>query len=114
MDNIKLIAKNEPELKRLKHTVRIYSQNIDIKFSREKCAMLVMKSDKKHITDGMELRKQDKIRKLTENETYKYLGLFEADTIKQVKIKEKIRNNILREVESCSKQNYFVETLSKE
>ena len=39
-----------------------------------------MKSDKRHLTDGMELPNQDKIRTLREKETYKYLGILEADT----------------------------------
>ena len=46
--------------------------------------MLVMKSGKRHMTDGMELPNHDRIRTLEEKETYKYLGIFEADTIKQV------------------------------
>ena len=53
--------------------------------------MLVMKSGKRHLTDGMELPNKDKIKTLAENETYKYVGNLEADTIKQVKIKEKIK-----------------------
>ena len=39
----------------------------------------------------MELPNQDKIRTLEEKETYKYLGILEADTIKQVEIKEIIQ-----------------------
>ena len=89
MDDIKLFAKNEKELENLIHTVRIYSQDIGMKFGIEKCAMLVMKSGKRHRTDGMELQNQDKIRTLGENETYKYLGILEADTIRQVQMKEK-------------------------
>ena len=61
----------------------------------EKCAMLVMKSGKRQLTDGMELPNQDKIRKLAENETYKYLGILEADTIKQVEMKENIKKEYL-------------------
>ena len=37
---------------------------------------------RRHGTDGMELPNQDNIRTLGENETYKYLGILEADTIK--------------------------------
>ena len=55
-----------------------------MEFGLEKCAMLVMKSGKRHITDGMELPNQDKIRTLGVKETYKYFGILEADTIKQV------------------------------
>ena len=60
------------------------------------CAMLLMNSVKRHITDGMELRNHDKIRTLGENETYKYSGILEADTIKQVQMKDKIRKDYLR------------------
>ena len=79
MDDIKLFAKNEKELENLIHAVRIYSQDTGME-----CAILVMKSGKRHMTDGMELPNHDKIRTLEENETDKYLGILEADTIKQV------------------------------
>ena len=81
MEDIKLFAKNEKELETLIHTVRIYSQDIGMEFGIEKCAMLVMKSGKRHLTDGMELPNQDRIRTLAENKTYKYLGILESDTI---------------------------------
>ena len=59
MDDIKLFAKNEKELETLIHTVRIYSQDIGMEFGIEKCAMLVMKSGKRHVTGGMELLNQE-------------------------------------------------------
>ena len=52
-------------------------------FGIEKCVMLVMKSGKRHLTDGIELPSKDKIRTLREKETNKYLGILETDTIKQ-------------------------------
>ena len=55
-----------------------------------------MKNGKRHLTDGIELPNQNKIRTLAENETYKYLGILEADTIKQVEMKEKIQKEYLR------------------
>ena len=67
MDGIKLFAKNEKELETLIHTVRIYSQGIGIEFRIEKCAMIVMKSGKRHITEGMELPNHYRIRTLDEN-----------------------------------------------
>ena len=96
MDDIKLYAKNEKELETLTHAVKIYSQDIGIEFGIEKCAMLVMKSGKQHMTDGMELPNHDKIRTHGENETYKYMGILEADTIKQVEMKDKIRKEYIR------------------
>ena len=67
-----------------------------MEFGIEKCAMLVMKSGKSHLTDGMELSNQDKIRMLGEKETHKYLSILKADTIKQVEMKEKIQKEYLR------------------
>ena len=54
-----------------------------------------MKSVKRHMTDGMELPNHE-IRSLGENEPYKYLGILEVDTIKQMKMKDKIRKEYLR------------------
>ena len=96
IDDIKLFAKNEKELENLIHAVRIYSQDIGMEFGIEKCAMIVMKSGKRHMTVGMELPHQDKIRTFRENETSKYLGILEADTIKQVEMKDKIQKEYLR------------------
>ena len=63
-------AKNEKELETLIHAVRIYSQNMGgVEFDLEKCAILMMKSGKRYMTDGTN---QEKIRTFGEKETYKY------------------------------------------
>ena len=98
MDDIKIFAKNDKELEALIHAVRIYRQDIGMEFAIEKYATLVMKSDKWHLTDRMELPNQEKIWTLGEKETYKYLGILEADTIKQVEMKEKIKKEYLRKI----------------
>ena len=82
-----------------------------MEFGIEKCAMLVMESSKRHITDGMELPTQDKIRTPGENETYKYLGILEADTIKQVEKKTKLKKNITGKLENCSRQNSLAKSV---
>ena len=41
--------------KRLIQTIRIYSQNIGMEFGIEKCALLIMKSGRRQITEGIEL-----------------------------------------------------------
>ena len=96
MDDIKLFAKNEKELETLMHTVKIYSQDIGMEFGIEKCAMLVMESGKRHMTGRMELPNQYKIRTLGENDAYKYLGILESDTIKQMQMKDEIQKEYLR------------------
>ena len=61
-----------------------------MKFAIEKCAMLILKSRKRNMMEGINLPNQEKIRTLREKETYKYLGILEADVIKKVKMKRKI------------------------
>ncbi len=48
-----------------------------------------MKSGKRQITKGIGLLNEDKIRTLRKRETFKYLGMLEADITKQAKVKEK-------------------------
>ena len=67
MDDIKLFAKNEKELETLILDIRISSQDLGMEFGIEKCSMLIMKSGKQHMTDGIELPNHDKIRTLEEN-----------------------------------------------
>ena len=89
-------AKNEKELETLIHAVRRYSQDIKMECGIEKCAIFVMKGGKWHLTDRMELPNQDKIRTLGEHETFKYLGILEADIIKHVQMKDNIFKKYLK------------------
>ena len=113
MDDIKLYAKNEKELETLIHAFRIYSQDIQMEFGIGRSAMLVMKSGKRHMTDGMELPNHDKIRTFEENETYKYLGILEADTIKQVQMKDMIQKEYLRRTRKLVETKLSSRTLIK-
>ena len=65
------------------------------------------------MTEAIKLPNQEKIRMLGEKETYKYLGILEADTIKQMKMKEKKKfkkEYLMR----TRKANYIAEISSKE
>ena len=81
MDDIELFAKNEKELGTLIHAVTIYNLDMEMEFGREKCAIVVMKIGKRHMTDGIEQSNKYKVRTLEEKETYKYLVILEADPI---------------------------------
>ena len=87
MDVIKLFFQNENELETLIQTMNIYSQDIGMKFGIEKYTMRIMRSGKRQLTKQTN---QEKIRKLGEKYTYKYLIILEADTTKQKEMKEKI------------------------
>ncbi|MUZ80571.1 reverse transcriptase domain-containing protein, partial [Shigella flexneri] len=91
MDDLKLFAKNKGELETLISTTRIFSTDIGMEFGIEKCALLVMKKGKLETTEGIELPIGEVIRALNERDNYKYLGILEADTIKQTEMKEIIK-----------------------
>ena len=107
------LQNNERELEALIHAVRIYSQDIGMEFGIEKCAMLVVKSGKRHLTDGMELPNQDKIRTLAENQTFKYLSILEVDTIKQVEMKDKIQKEYHRRTRKLLETKFSSRNLIK-
>ena len=63
-----------------------------MEFGIEKCDIFEMKSGKRHMIDGMELPNQDKVRTPEEKETYKYMEISDADTIKEEVMKGNIQN----------------------
>ena len=85
-----------------------------MEFGIEKCATLVMKSGKRHLKDGMELPNRDQIRTLGGKETYKYLVILVADTIKQVEMKEKIKKEYLRRTRKLLETKLCSKNLTKE
>ena len=99
MDDIKLFAKNEKELQILIQSERIYSQDIKMEFGIEKCALLVMKSGKRHMIEGVEIPNQEKIK-----------------TLGEMEMKEKIFKKYLRRNKKKNYvwQNSIAGTLSKE
>ena len=69
---------DDDELEILIQIVRIYSQDIGMKFGIEKCARLIMNCGKKETTEGIEMPNQERIRTLREKENYRYLGILEV------------------------------------
>ena len=65
----------------LLQTIRKFSLGIGREFGIEKFAMLLMKSGKRETMEGIEL--PNIIRTLEEKEDYEYLGILEADALKQ-------------------------------
>ena len=78
MDDIKLFSKNEKDLETLIQTVRIYSKRIGMEFGIEKCVMLIMRSGKRQLTEGIELLNQEKSRTLGEKKTREYWKLTQS------------------------------------
>ena len=53
-----------------------------MEFGVKKCAMLVMRRGRLVKSEGLVLPDENKIRVIGENNSYKYLGVLEADKIK--------------------------------
>ena len=94
--------------------MKIYSQDIGMEFGIQKCAMIIMRRGKLQMTEGIELPNQKKINAFGGKEIYKYLGIMEADTIKQVEMKGKLKTSISGEQENYSKPSYIAEISSNE
>ena len=79
-----------------------------MEFRIEKYVMFIMRRGKGQVMRRIELPNQEK-KSEGEKENYKYLGILEADVIKQAEMKEKIRKEYLRrtrelpETKSCSR-----------
>ena len=63
-----------------------------MEFGIEKCAILVLKRGTVIKSEGVKLPDNRKMRSLDENEEYKYLGILQADQIKQKEMKERVGN----------------------
>ena len=64
MDDLKLFAKNEKEIDSLVQTVRIFSDDIGMKFGLEKCAAMTMMRGKRVHSDGIALPDGTQLRAL--------------------------------------------------
>ena len=76
--------------------MRLYGLDIGMTFGMGKFAMLIMRSRKRYITEGIKLLIQEIFTMLGTKKTYKYLGILEVDTIKQAE-KETFFNKIPQE-----------------
>ena len=96
MDDLKLYAKTPNQLDSLIQTVRIFSNDIGMKFGIEKCAILIIKRGRMTQSDGITLPDDTNIRSSKKGEGYKYLGVLEADVMLHRQMKEKITKEYLR------------------
>ena len=98
MDDLKVYGKNEKQVNTMINTVRIFSQDICMEFGIDKCAVIVLKKGKLIKTEGITLPNGKEIKSLEEGEGYKYLGILEAENIKNKEMKEKTKKEYFRRV----------------
>jgi hypothetical protein len=97
MDDLKLYGKSKTELEALVNTVRLFSEDIRMKFGLQKCATLVMKRGKKVEDAGIRMPDGQMMKDL-EEQSYKYLGVLEADRMKMEDMKEKVKTEYYKRV----------------
>ena len=92
-NDLKLCSRSEKGLDSLVQTVPVFSKDIGMAFGIEKCAMLAMEKGKIVKSVGIELSDSKVIRSLQEGESYKYLGILEADKF----LEETMKGNVSKE-----------------
>ena len=93
MDDLKLLSRREKGLDSLVQIVCAFSEDIGMEFGIEKCVMLVMEKEKIVKSVGIELQDGQVIKSLQKGESYKYLGILEADKF----LEEKMKLNVSKE-----------------
>ena len=99
MDDLKLYSRSEKGLDSLVQTVLVFSEDIGMEFVIEKCAMLVIKKGKIDI----ELPDGKVIKSLQKGESYKYLGILEADKFLEEKMKLNVPKEYIRRLRKVLK-----------
>jgi hypothetical protein len=79
MDDLKLYASDQKQLKSLLETTAIFSNDINMEFGLDKCAILNVKRGKIETTENLTLNLSEiGIPALKLDETYKYLGVLQS------------------------------------
>ena len=94
IDDLKVYAKDDEQMERCKTLIQEFSKDIMMEFGLKKCAVIHMKQGK--IADSPIV---DDIPTMTAEDTYKYLGIVQANQSYMKKRKKQQRKNILVELE---------------
>ena len=95
-DGLKLYIRSEKGLDSLVQTVHVFSEDVGMEFGIEKCAMLVMEKGKVVKSVGIELPNGKVIKSLQEGESYKYLGILQADKFLEGKMKLNVSKEYIK------------------
>ena len=87
MDDLKKFARSKPKVDSLISSVKVISHDIRMEFRVRNCGVALMKRGKLVESEGINLDNGESIKEI-DLEGYKYLGILEADNIKEDKMKE--------------------------
>jgi hypothetical protein len=96
MDDLKLIAKSEEELRKRVYTVKTFSDDIHMDFGLEKCAKITFKKGKLIHLQNLVIDMNRDIQELEQGKTYKYLGIEESEGIQHQQMKKRLKQEYRR------------------
>ena len=111
MNDLKLYSRNQKGLDSLVQIMRVFSENIGMEFGIEKCDMLVIQNGKIVKSVGIELPDGKVIKSLQEGESYKYLGILEADRFLGDEMKQKVFKEYFKRLKKVLKSKLSVGNL---
>ena len=103
MDDLKLYANNDSNLKILLEVVREYSEDVRMGFGLDKCNKLTIKNGKTVPSDDIILTNNESIKALDNTEVYKYLGMVENNNIKTTEMKQTLRDEYFTRLKKIMK-----------
>ena len=101
MDDLKLYSQSEKGLDSLVQTVHVFSEDIGMEFGIEKCVMMEKGKIVKSV--GIEFPDGKVIKSLQEGESYKYLGILEADKFLEERMKLNFSKEYIRRLRKVLK-----------
>ena len=90
MDDLKLYADSDSNLNKLLNIVHKFSNDIGMNFGLDKCAKCTLKKGKKAASENFQLEDGSNIVDLSEDSSYKYLGIEENASIEHKAMRTKI------------------------
>ena len=106
MDDLKLYDSCSEELKSVAGIVKMFSDDVGMKFGFDKCGVLVVEKGVKKKCEGIELPGGEMIKEIDEN-GYKYLGVLEAEDILEKEMKEKLKSEYFRRVKLLAQSKLY-------
>ena len=110
MDDLKLYSRSEKELKSLVHTVRIFSDDIEMKFGLDKCKTVFLKRGKITNACSIEMPNGDCMSQI-EDVGYKYLGMLQGEGIRTAEMKEFLEKEYIRRVRKLCKSKLYASNI---
>ena len=108
MNDLKLYSRSEKGFDSLVQAIRVFSEDIEMEFGIEKCAMLVMKKREIVKSVGIELPDGEVIMSLQEGES---LGILEAGQFLEQKMKLNVSTEYIRRLRKVLKSKLNGENL---